>query len=279
MPAAAGRTDTIAGMGSAFSAVTGLTRVGPGRFEAEVDGDWTIDGKPNGGYLLAMLGRAAVQVGSHPHVLSAGAVYLRSPAPGPVTVEAEILRAGRSAGQLAARMSQDGRGCVEALITTGELSVAGEPYWTAVDLPELPEPDACLRMPGTSPVGLPVPIMDQVDLRIDPATSGFAGGAPSGRGELRGWLGLPGDEPFDPVSLLYAVDAFPPATLDVAPTGWVPTLELTAYVRALPAPGPVRVLHKAGVIDGQKVDESCVVWDSRGRLVAQGTQLAGIRLG
>ena len=62
-------------------------------------------------------------------------------------------------------------------------------------------------------------------------------------------------------------------------TGWVPTLELTVYVRALPAPGPVRVLQRANLIDGQRVDEQCWVWDSRARLVAHGTQLAGIRLG
>jgi hypothetical protein len=41
----------------------------------------------------------------------------------------------------------------------------------------------------------------------------------------------------------------------------------------------VRVVQKAQVIEGQKVDEACFVWDSAGRLVAQGTQLAGIRLG
>ena len=75
------------------------------------------------------------------------------------------------------------------------------------------------------------------------------------------------------------MDAFPPATFEIEPTGWVPTLELTAYVRALPAPGPVRILQKAQLIEGQRVDETCLVWDSRGRLVAQATQLAGIRLG
>ena len=39
----------------------------------------------------------------------------------------------------------------------------------------------------------------------------------------------------------FAVDAFPPATFDVEFAGWVPTLELTAYVRALPAAGPVQI--------------------------------------
>jgi hypothetical protein len=260
--------------------VSALVPSGDGRFDGEVSADWTIAGKPNGGYLLAMLGRAAVTAGPHPHVLTAGAVYLRSPDPGPVTVEAEVLRAGRSASHLRARMSQDGAPCVEALVVTGELSADDEPYWTdGLDLAAVADPASCLRVPGTSPVGLPVPIMDQVDLRLDPAVTGFARGVPSGRGELKGWLALPEDEPFDPVSLLYAVDAFPPATFEIEATGWVPTFELTAYVRALPAPGPLRVLHRAQLVEAQKVDEVCTVWDVRGRLVAQSTQLAGIRLG
>ena len=50
-------------------------------------------------------------------------------------------------------------------------------------------------------------------------------------------------------------------------------------MRALPAPGPVRILQRAQLIDARRVDESCYVWDRLGRLVAHGTQLAGIRLG
>jgi hypothetical protein len=121
--------------------------------------------------------------------------------------------------------------------------------------------------------------MEQVEVRLEPESSGFKTGRPTGRGELRGWLALPGGEGFDPSSLLFAVDAFPPATFDIEYAGWVPTLELTVYVRALPSPGPVRVLQRAELIDGQRVDESCHVWDRTGRLIAQGTQLAGIRLG
>ena len=66
-------------MGSAFSAVTALVPVADGRFGAEVSDDWTINHKPNGGYLLAMMGRAAVEVGTHPHVIAASATYLRVP--------------------------------------------------------------------------------------------------------------------------------------------------------------------------------------------------------
>jgi hypothetical protein len=267
-------------MGSLFSTVTTLVPTAPGCFDAEVSADWTINSKPNGGYLLAMLGRAAAATGAHPHVIAASAHYLRSPAPGAITLEAHVLRSGRSASQLRTQLRQGDELCVEALVTTSTLTSGGTPYWDrGLPLAEVAEPDSCFRVPGTSPLGLPVPIMNQVDLRIDPADTGFARGEPSGRGELRGWLTLPGEEAFDPAALLYAIDAFPPPTFEIAATGWVPTLELTGYVRALPVPGPVRVLQKAQVIDAQRVDEVCFVWDSSGRLVAQGTQLAAIRLG
>lgn len=265
---------------AAFSTVTAIAEQGAGRFTGAVHPGWTIAGKPNGGYLLAMLARAAGSVGAHPHPIAASAHYLRSPDPGPVEIEVDVLRAGRSASQLRARMTQDGAPCIEALVTTSELEPDTKPFWGdgVPDGAGVPF-EGAVRLPAVNPAGTPVAIMEQVDLRLDPSSFGFGRGRPSGRGELRGWLALPGGEVFDPCALVYAIDAFPPATFDVELTGWVPTLELTTYVRALPAPGPVRVLQRAHLIDAQRVDEACWVWDSTGRLVAHGTQLAGIRLG
>lgn len=262
-----------------FDEVTSVTMTSPGRFTADVHPGWAISGKPNGGYLLAILGRAAANTSSHPDPVAASAHYLRSPEPGPVTVETEVVREGRSASQLRARMSQAGRPCVEALITTGDLGDA-DGHWTR----GLPNPqhrtyDDCVPLTRGSREWARITILDQVDLRLDPDVLGFAKGCPSGNGELRGWLALPDREAFDPISLLYAVDSFPPATFEVELTGWVPTIELTAYIRAIPAPGPVRILQRAQLISGQRVDQACFVWDSRGALVAQATQLAGVRLG
>jgi len=263
-----------------FSAVTAVTQREPGRFSAEVDPEWTIGAKPNGGYLLSMLARAATSMSGHDHVIAASAHYLHSPEPGPVRIEAELLRAGRSASQLRARMEQDGRACVEALITASQLAADAAPYWDR-GLPERSQSGYadCPRLIPSLPNGIRVAIMEQIEVRLEPGSRGFTAGRPSGRGELRGWLALPAAEAFDPAALLFAVDAFPPATFDIEFSGWVPTLELTVYVRAVPVPGPVRVLQRAQLIDAGRVDESCFVWDTSGRLVAQGTQLAGIRLG
>ncbi len=265
---------------TAFSASTALLPDQPGRFSGAVHPEWTIGGKPNGGYLLAMLGRAAASASPHEHVIAASAHYLHSPEPGPVVVETDVVRAGRSASQLRARMIQGGQACIEALVTTSVLDADTLPYWSeGVPAPGVVAFEDSLQLPPVTPTGIPVALLDQVDLRLEPGSLGFGRGAPSGRGELRGWLTLPHGEPFDPESLIFAVDAFPPATFDIEASGWVPTLELTVYVRALPAPGPVRVLQKAQLIDAQRVDEACWVWDSTGRLVAHGTQLAGVRLG
>jgi hypothetical protein len=254
--------------------------VAPSAFEVEIDANWTIGGKPNGGYLLAMLGRSAIAVGPHGDILASSAHYLRAPEPGPASIEATLLRAGRSASHIRATLTQHDRPCVEALLTAGELAAESAPYWQA-GLPRFDGPayEECEPLVPRLPHGMRVAIMEQIEVRLDPGSTGFTRSEPSGRGELWGWLALPGGEPFDPVSLLFAVDAFPPATFDIEMSGWVPTFELTAYVRALPAPGPVRVLQRAQLIDGQRVDEACFVWDHHGRLVAQATQLAGIRLG
>jgi acyl-coenzyme A thioesterase PaaI-like protein len=261
-----------------FSDVSALVARGDGSFDAVVDPEWTILGKPNGGYLLAMMGRAAGEVGEHPHPVAASAHYLRSPDPGPVVIEAAVIRAGRTASQVTTTLLQDGRPCVVALMTTARLRPDEATAW-AGGLPSrmgTPRQD-CIPLPPALPTGQRVALLDQIEIRLEPESAGFRSGRPRGVGELRGWLSLLDGEPFDALSLIFAVDSFPPATFDVAFSGWVPTFELTVYVRALPVAGPVEVLQRAQLVEADRVDESCFVWDATGRLVAQGTQLAGIR--
>ena len=77
--------------------------------------------------------------------------------------------------------------------------------------------------------------------------------------------------------MLFFADAIPPATLMIGSTGWVPTLQMSAFVRARPAPGWLAIRMTAGLVADGMVDETCVLWDSRGHMVAQSTQLARLR--
>jgi acyl-coenzyme A thioesterase PaaI-like protein len=261
---------------SPFSQVSAVTRTGDHTFTAVVDPEWSVLGKPNGGYLVALMARAAVAVSTHDHVIAASSHFLASPDPGPVQIDVEPLREGRSTGQSRVRLRRDDRPSVEALMTIGPITADAEDRWSGgVPEPGTPPYDGSVRL---QPSDFRVAMMDQVDLRIDPATAGFMRGEPTDRGELRGWLALPAGEAFDTVSLHFALDAFPPATFDVEMSGWVPTLELTTYVRGVPAPGPLRVLQKARLVRDGRLDEACFAWDSHGRLVGQSTQLAMIRI-
>jgi hypothetical protein len=232
-----------------------------------------------------MMARGAVEAAgvvegpAHPHVLSATAAYVGPPATGPAEVRSEVLRRGRGMSHVHARLVQQGAARVEATFTLGRLHPDAQPWWGGEPAPALPGDDWPRRRAGPAgPGGLPMPVMARVEMRLDPATAGFATGEPTGRGELRAGLRFGDGRAPDPLALLYAVDALPPATFDLGgATGWVPTLSLTAYVRALPAPGSLVVRQRASLVQERTVDEVCHVWDSRGRLVAQATQLAGIR--
>ena len=137
----------------------------------------------------------------------------------------------------------------------------------------------CIRLTPKIPTGVYVGIMDVLDLRLDPSTVPFAvtPPAPGTLAELRGWTRFADGREPDPLSLLFFVDAIPPATLMIGSTGWVPTLQMSAYVRARPAPGWLGIRMTAGLVADRMVDETCVLWDSRGHMVAQSTQLARLR--
>lgn len=258
----------------------------------DVEGVWAADirdeltivrGHPNGGYLLALLGRAGVAALGDPsrHVVAATATYVAPPTVGPAEVHTTVLRRGRTASQVRAALVQDGTTTVDSVLTVAVLDDAPVD-WGGSAPPEMPDIETC-RASGSrvgsslTPSEAP-PLTRVLRTDFDPDVLGFAAGAPSGRGELRAWLSLVDGTDWDPASLLFAIDALPPATFEVAITGWVPTLTLTAYLLAAPAPGPLRARFRAGTIAGGRVDEVCEVWDSTDRMVATSTQLAAIRL-
>jgi acyl-coenzyme A thioesterase PaaI-like protein len=241
--------------------------------QVDLDGRWAIGGKIHGGYLLRELARAVVTE-RHPYPLAVSAHFLRAPDPGTASIEVHALRDGRRVTQSRATLSQAGSTCVEALITSGLLHEDAEPLWSRHEPPALPAPEDCVHMVAEPTAGFRVGHLDFVDVRADPSTVTFASGVKGEGGRVAAWVTVPGMTVLD---LLVVADALTPVTFDLGVPGWVPTVELTAYVRAVPAPGPLVVEQRARLLEDGWLDEECDVWDSRGRLVCQARQLAGYR--
>jgi len=253
-----------------------------GRYDGHLDPGWQIAAGINGGLLLAAAGNAlgdTLSAGGHPDPLAISAFYLSASRPGPATVRTEVLRRGRSMSTGTASLFQDEAGVevvrIRATATYGDLSALPTEVRTATDLPDLPPPEQCVGS-DLAPVDFTnnAPILGRLDLRLDPSCVGWALGKPSGRGLLQGWLRLADGRELVDGMLLLAVDALPPAAFDLGVTGWTPTLELTAYVRAVPAPGWLRIRISTSHFAGGFLEEDAEVWDSTGRLVAQSRQLA-----
>ncbi len=255
------------------------------RFDIDLSPGWTVGPKPNGGYLLAVAGRAAGEAlggagSDHRDAVAATVHFLAAPDAGPAEVHTDVLRTGRSASQVRATIVQGERRFVEATFTMGSLSQGPTPpWWTDRPMVDLAPLEECIPIPASRPgAAFEVPIMDRCDLRLDPACMGFAAGRPAGIGELKGWICLADHRPIDALALLFLADSLPPASFDLVQTGWVPTLSMTVHVRAFPMRGWLRIRQAVQVMDHDRFDEVCEIWDGTGRLVAQATQLAGIRL-
>ena len=152
----------------------------PGLFDATVNPLWAVGDKPNGGYLLALLGRAARS---------------RPRASGGPDVGGRVLLHHLPAGALSSARPPCGRRCSAAGVrrpTCGPSSPRERTTWstpcsswptsrstrrraTTAPSPSMrADPEECVRLDPEDPDGVYVGIMDVLDLRLDPATLPFA---------------------------------------------------------------------------------------------------------
>lgn len=263
---------------SEFDRDTSVRSTGAGSFAADLSVGWLVGGGLNGGYLLSTMGRAiAHSLPGKPDPLVISAYYLSASEPGPAQVDVRVIREGGSIATVAADLRQGGKTRIAALATYGALGDLPDEVETTAVEPDLPPREKCVSNELAPPeIRQIAPLMDRFEMLFDPATVGWALGEPSGQGVLQAWFHLNDDRDPDPISLLTVVDALPPVTFDLGRFGWAPTLELTAHVRALPAPGWLKVRHATRNLAGGMFEEDCEVWDSAGRLVAQSRQLARV---
>lgn len=261
-------------MGFAFDDAIAATAISANKFNANVNPGWDIRGVANGGYVLALVGSAMRQaaLGREPNTITAH--YLAPLSAGGAEINTEVVKQGKRFTTVLATVRQGNRDAVRAIGAFGEIPDPSDGLaHTAGAPPELPSFEECAPRNSAS-ANFPVALMDHVDVRLHPDDSGFARGQFSGKPVVRGWFAFPDRRPIDTLAILLATDSFPPALFNLtgAPS-WVPTIELTAHIRALPAPGPLRCIFSSRFIQGGMFEEDGELWDARGVLVCQSRQL------
>ncbi|WP_233427452.1 thioesterase family protein [Actinokineospora spheciospongiae] len=281
MNSAAGHGDVRAGGGPApavgsFAAAVRVRPLGDGTFTADLPAAWTVGGRPHGGFLMALLAKAAVatHTGSGTPLvdpLSVSAQFLRPPGVGPVLLRTDVRKSGRRTTVVSVHLEQSGHSCVEGLVTTGRLpreraawtdlpNQSAEPPGNAIDLSAMRSASA-------------FKLSETCDVRLDPNGAGFLHGHIGDPLRLRLWARPRGEHP-DPLFALVAGDISMPVTFNLGRVGWSPTVQLTAFLRSRPAPGWLRIQVESKAVHGMWFDADATVVDSTGRLVCQARQLA-----
>jgi hypothetical protein len=288
-----------------FDEATSVTPCADGLYAATPDARFAIVAPGgttppavNGGILLATVLRAVLSESPLPYPVATSAHFLRVPLIAPAQVQVTWLKQGRTAATARAALIQDGAVILDTTVTTGALAdvregrgadspgadgavTSDELDWTGPP-PGFPAISDCVdlgKWPGTVAADGTAGFAAQVEVLMDPATTGWRDAQPSGRPEMRGYLRLREDRDPDAYQLALAVDALPPVVFGLGAMGWAPTVELTFHMRAVPCPGPLAVAARSRHVSGGWFDEEAEVWDASGRLVAQSRQLARVGRG
>jgi acyl-CoA thioesterase len=246
-----------------FDADTALHDAGELSWTAEIGDGWvSLSGVPNGGYLMSLALLAAGRAVPGVRPITATAHFLRPGATGPVRLDVEVVKRGRTTSTAAVRLTQDGKERVRVLTTLGGPD-AGPPDFTP-PAPPLPGPDE-LPAPGPE-VAAAASVRRRFDYRLA-AVDGP---------RLEGWIRFADGREMDSAALPLVVDCFPPAVLGALEGVAISTLELTVHLRRPPGPGWLRASIRSRALQHGLVEEDADLWDAAGHLVAMSRQLAQV---
>ncbi|MFM9033869.1 MAG: thioesterase family protein [Mycobacterium sp.] len=249
-----------------------------GHFDAELGEHWTIGPKPHGGVMIALCANAARSAysegGADPaaYPIAVSANYLSAPDPGAVRLVTGVRKRGRRIGLVDVELIQGDRACVHAVVTLGEPEHNAPPLFSHTPVTELMSPDPPAGVVAIGP-GHPAAEINNLsrgcDIRPLVVESVSAGVAPTFQIWVRPKVGR-----VDELFALMCGDISLPVPYAVGRRGWAPTVQLTAYLRGVPADGWLRVVCTTTEIGRDWFDEDHTVVDSTGRIVVQTRQLA-----
>ncbi|MGV0991485.1 MAG: thioesterase family protein [Mycobacterium sp.] len=243
-------------------------------FEGDLDDNWAIGPKIHGGVMVALCAKAAREAyggaGGHPVAVSAN--FLSAPDPGPVRLLTTVRKKGRRIGLVDVELVQGERACVHAVVTLGDPEHDATPLFSGNPVTPVmalePPADVLPIGPGHSAAEINH-LARGCDIRPLVADTLLDGQAPA----FQVWV-RPREGEVDELFALMCGDISLPVPYAVGRRGWAPTVQLTAYLRGLPADGWLRVLCTATQIGQDWFDEDHTVVDSTGRIIVQTRQLA-----
>lgn len=252
---------------------TGQVANAPRRFATDIPEGWDIVGNTNGGFMMALLAKAAREVSGRPDVVSLAANFLAPGVPGSAEVHVNTVKSGRRFDTSRADLVIDRTPRVIATVTTGDLDDGESSSMVKLTPPSIPGPDECERVPATEL--FPPPLMSKIDLRLHPEEQM---GNPAGTPAFRGWFQLLDDEPMDSVTLTMATDVTPPTVFNTEiGVGWSPTVQMTTYVRRRPTTPWILIHTHSRVVENGMFETDAVLYDQAGLVLAQGRQLQLIK--
>jgi acyl-coenzyme A thioesterase PaaI-like protein len=237
---------------------------------------WTIGEKVHGGAMLALCAKAARLAIGAPGVepIAVSGSFLWAPDPGPLQLVCTTRKRGRRVNLVDVELNQGERTAVRAVMTLAEPEHHVAPLLSVNPVVALMKPDP---PPGLESIGPGHPMADIVHLAhgcdIRPSLTTMAPRADGGPPVIEYWV-RPREGSPDVLFALLCGDVSAPVTFGVNRFGWAPTVQLTAYLRGMPADGWLRVMCTTMQIGQDWFDEDHLVVDCEGRIIVQSRQLA-----
>jgi hypothetical protein len=251
-----------------------LKDVGNSHFTGVVSENWSVNGTPNGGYLMAMIASAMLRKSDKKETPTVTANYIARCVPGEAEIQISEIARSRQFTRFEARLLQEGKEKIRALGTfvSEKNDCAVQRYETKA--PELLPIGECVQMPTLPKYTL----FHNLDLRLDPACAGWMTGKLTDVSQNKGYFRFTDGRPVDLLSLFLIIDAMPPAALATqGVTAWVPTIELSVNVRNLPRTDRLKCSLRTRFITCGLLEADGEVWDEEGNLAAISRQIAQFR--
>lgn len=243
-------------------------------YTGSITANWSVNGVPNGGYLMALIANALLQSSQMKATPIITTNFLNRCQPGGARISVERMGLSKQFDRLEARLEQEGKERIRAFGTFADEhnECLLESYQAKA--PDFGNPEECIAVPSMPEITL----FERVDIRLDPACTGCFEGRLTDRSEIKGWIKFKDHRPFDLPSILLAADAFPPAVFtSQGVVAWVPTLECSINLRNLPASEWLKCRFRTRFITCGLLEEDGEIWDQGGNLVAISRQIAQYR--